>query len=77
MRDPHALISSEQLAAMLGLPDLRIYDCTTYLDPPPPGIDDPYIPVPGRHLRARRTFRAPTFSTCRASSPIQRQNCAS
>ena len=49
MRDPQALISTEQLAAMPGQPNLRIYDCTTYLEPPPPGNDDPYVAVPGRH----------------------------
>ncbi len=49
MRDPQALISTGQLATMLGRPDLRIYDCTTYLEPPPPGNDDPYVAVPGRH----------------------------
>src|SRR5882672_7468302 len=49
MRDPQALISTEQLAAILDQPNLRIYDCTTYLEPPPPGNDDPYVVVPGRH----------------------------
>ncbi|MEO8558597.1 MAG: sulfurtransferase [Rhodospirillales bacterium] len=49
MRDPQALISTEQLAAALGQPDLRVFDCTTYLEPPPPGSDVPYIAVPGRH----------------------------
>jgi thiosulfate/3-mercaptopyruvate sulfurtransferase len=48
MRDPRSLISTGELAGMLGQPDLRIYDCTTYLEPTPPGSDDPYIPVPGR-----------------------------
>jgi thiosulfate/3-mercaptopyruvate sulfurtransferase len=48
MRDPQALISTEQLAAVLGEPNLRIYDCTTYLEPPPPGNDDPYVAIPGR-----------------------------
>jgi thiosulfate/3-mercaptopyruvate sulfurtransferase len=47
MRDPHALISTEQLAAILGQPNLRIYDCTTYLEPPPPGSDEPYVAMPG------------------------------
>ena len=51
MRDPQALIGTEQLAAMLGQPNLRIYDCTTHLEPAPPGSDDPYVAVPGR-----RTF---------------------
>jgi thiosulfate/3-mercaptopyruvate sulfurtransferase len=43
-----ALIATEQLAAALGEPNLRVYDCTSYLDPAPPGSDDPYIVVPGR-----------------------------
>jgi thiosulfate/3-mercaptopyruvate sulfurtransferase len=51
MREPEALISSGQLAATFGQPNLRIYDCTTYLEPAPPGSDDPYLVVPGR-----RTF---------------------
>jgi thiosulfate/3-mercaptopyruvate sulfurtransferase len=51
MREPQALISTEQLAAALGQANLRVYDCTSYLDPAPPGSDDPYIVVPGR-----RTF---------------------
>jgi thiosulfate/3-mercaptopyruvate sulfurtransferase len=49
MRDPQALISTEQLASRLGDPNLRIYDCTTYLEPAPPGSDEPYVAVPGRH----------------------------
>lgn len=51
MREPQALISSEQLASALGQANLRVYDCTTYLEPTPPGSDDPYIAVAGR-----RTF---------------------
>ncbi|HEV2549353.1 MAG TPA: rhodanese-like domain-containing protein [Stellaceae bacterium] len=47
MRDSKALISTAQLAAELGRADLRVYDCTTYLAPAPPGSDDPYLPVPG------------------------------
>jgi thiosulfate/3-mercaptopyruvate sulfurtransferase len=49
MRDPRALISTERLAAMLGQSNLRIYDCTTYLDPAPPESDQPYIARPGRN----------------------------
>jgi thiosulfate/3-mercaptopyruvate sulfurtransferase len=48
MRDPRALISTERLAAILGQANLRIYDCTTYLDPAPPESDQPYIARPGR-----------------------------
>ena len=47
MRHANALISTAQLAAELGRADLRVYDCTTYLAPAPPGSDDPYLPVPG------------------------------
>jgi len=51
MREPRALISTEQLAAALGQANLRVYDCTTYLEPPPPGSDEPYTAVAGH-----RTF---------------------
>jgi thiosulfate/3-mercaptopyruvate sulfurtransferase len=47
MHDPNAIISTEQLAARLSDPNVRIYDCTTYNNPPPPGVDLPYIPLPG------------------------------
>jgi thiosulfate/3-mercaptopyruvate sulfurtransferase len=47
MREPKALMSTAQLASALGQPDLRIYDCTTYLEPTPAGSEDPYIAVPG------------------------------
>jgi thiosulfate/3-mercaptopyruvate sulfurtransferase len=48
MRDPQALMSTEQLSSILGQPSVRIYDCTTYLETPPPGSDDPYVAVAGR-----------------------------
>ena len=48
MRDPNALVSTTQLADMLGQPDVRVFDCTTYLDPTPAGSDEPYIARPGR-----------------------------
>jgi thiosulfate/3-mercaptopyruvate sulfurtransferase len=48
MREPDALISTDDLARGLGDARLRIYDCTTYLEPTPPGSPDPYIAVPGR-----------------------------
>ena len=51
MRDPQALMSSATLAAILGPPDVRVYDCTTYLEPPQPGSGQPYTVVSGR-----RTF---------------------
>ena len=48
MRDPQALISTDQLEAIRSQSHVRIYDCTTYLEPTPAGSDDPYIAVPGR-----------------------------
>ena len=48
MREPNALISTDALARQLGDSNLRVFDCTTYLEPTPPGSDDPYLAVPGR-----------------------------
>lgn len=48
MRDPNALITTAQLEALLGTPNLRLYDCTTTTVPPPPGVDAPYVAVSGR-----------------------------
>lgn len=53
MTQPTSLVSTEQLAAMLGQPHLRLYDCTTYLEPAPQGSTDPYLVVSGR-----KTFEA-------------------
>ena len=47
MSQPTALITTEQLASILGDPNLRVYDCTTYNEPVPPGSDVPYCAVPG------------------------------
>jgi thiosulfate/3-mercaptopyruvate sulfurtransferase len=47
MSQPAALITTEQLAAHLADPNLRLYDCTTYNEPVPPGSDMPYRAVPG------------------------------
>jgi thiosulfate/3-mercaptopyruvate sulfurtransferase len=46
-------ITTDGLAAALGRPELRIFDCTTYLEATPPGSEDPYTPVSGL-----RTFEA-------------------
>jgi thiosulfate/3-mercaptopyruvate sulfurtransferase len=48
MREPNALITTETLAGLLERAEVRVYDCTTYLQPTPPGSEDPYIAVPGR-----------------------------
>ena len=43
------LISTAELAETLGHSDLRLFDCTTYLEPAPEGSSQPYLAVPGRH----------------------------
>jgi len=48
MREPSALVTTEDLARELGRGELRVYDCTTYLEPTPPGSEDPYLVVSGR-----------------------------
>ena len=43
------LISTAELAEILDQPGLRLFDCTTYLEPAPEGSGEPYLAVPGRH----------------------------
>jgi thiosulfate/3-mercaptopyruvate sulfurtransferase len=43
------LIATAELAGILDQPDLRLFDCTTYLEYQPAGSGIPYIAVPGRH----------------------------
>lgn len=49
MSATNELITTAELAGILGQPNLRLFDCTTYLEPAPAGVDDPYIAVPGKH----------------------------
>jgi thiosulfate/3-mercaptopyruvate sulfurtransferase len=49
MREREGLISTAELAAILHQPDLRLFDCTIYLEYQPAGSGIPYIAVPGRH----------------------------
>jgi thiosulfate/3-mercaptopyruvate sulfurtransferase len=49
MQTSRSLVTTEQLAAELGDANLRIFDCTTYLEPLPAGSEAPYAAVPGRH----------------------------
>ncbi len=46
--DPDALVQTEWLAAHLDHPQLRIFDCTTYLRPAQPATNAPYQIVSGR-----------------------------
>ena len=49
MPERDALISTTELASILDRPDLRLFDCTTYLEYQPEGSGIPYIAMPGRH----------------------------
>ena len=49
MPGENGLITTPELAGLLDRPDLRLFDCTTYLEPAPPDSDAPYTAVPGRH----------------------------
>jgi thiosulfate/3-mercaptopyruvate sulfurtransferase len=53
MPDRSELISTAELADLLGQPNLRLFDCTTRLEYLPPGSNAPYVVVP-----ARDTFEA-------------------
>jgi thiosulfate/3-mercaptopyruvate sulfurtransferase len=48
MPERGGLITSAELAGILDHPDVRLFDCTTYLEPAPAGSAVPYIAVPGR-----------------------------
>ena len=69
MPERNGLITTAELAAILDQPDLRLFDCTTYLEYQPAGSDIPYIAVP--------VFPERTFWTCRANSPTRIRRCAS
>ncbi|WFU16689.1 sulfurtransferase [Bradyrhizobium sp. CB3481] len=43
------LITTAELAGILRSPDLRLFDCTTYLEPAPEGSSLPYLAVAGQH----------------------------
>ncbi len=47
-RHPDTLVSTDWLADHLHDPDLRVFECTTYLDYLPPGHEAPYRVVSGR-----------------------------
>jgi thiosulfate/3-mercaptopyruvate sulfurtransferase len=43
------VVTTAELADIIGQPELRLFDCTTYLEPAPEGSSLPYLAVPGRH----------------------------
>jgi thiosulfate/3-mercaptopyruvate sulfurtransferase len=48
MSGRNELISTAELAGILDRPGLRLFDCTTYLEPAPEGSNQPYIAGSGR-----------------------------
>ena len=46
-RDRRALLQTDWLERHLSDPSLRIFDCTTHLQPVEPGSDVPYLVVSG------------------------------
>ena len=49
MSGRNGLTTTAELARILDQPNLRLFDCTTYLEPAPAGSTVPYIAVPGKH----------------------------
>ena len=49
MPERKGLITTAELAGLLESPDLRLFDCTTYLEPAPAESSLPYLAVPGKH----------------------------
>jgi len=47
-RHSDAIVSTEWLSEHVDVPDLRVFECTTYLDYLPPGQEAPYRVVGGR-----------------------------
>ena len=46
-RFPEAIMNTATLTERLADPRLRLFECTTYLDPPTPGVAAPYTVRPG------------------------------
>jgi hypothetical protein len=76
-RHPEALVSTAWLAAHLDDPDLRIFECTTWLRPAEPDDGVPYHPEAGRADYQAGHSRARVFSTCRASCRARTRRCTS
>src|ERR1700709_2134826 len=49
MPERGGLMTTAELADIIGRPELRLFDCTTYLEYQPEGSAVPYLVVPGRH----------------------------
>jgi len=77
MPERNGLMTTAELEGQLGAPHLRLFDCTTYLEPAPEGSEAPYIAIPGRQTFEAGHIPGRTFSICRANSPIQTPRFAS
>ena len=77
MPERDGLITTAELAAILDQPDLRLFDCTTYLEYQPEGSAFPISRCPAGTPSRPGIFRARIFSICRANSPSQTSSCIS
>ena len=64
-RDPNALVQTDWLEAHRGDSNLRIFNCTTHLQPAEPGSDIPYRIVSGKADYDAGHIPARGFSTSR------------
>lgn len=71
MRDPEALITTVALAAALGDPNLRLFDCTTRLDPAAPGSGLAYHVVAGHEEFAAAHIRGANFLDLQRDFSVQ------
>ena len=71
------LISTVELAGILDQPNLRLFDCTTYLEPTPEGSDEPYIAVPGHKTFAAGHIPGADFLDLQGEFSDQVPRCAS
>src|SRR4029453_15313642 len=75
MRDPQALMSTADLASLLGQPRLRVYDCTTYLETPHiPGAD--FLDLQGEFSDATTRLRFMMPSTVELEAAFGRHGLA-
>ena len=72
-----ALVPTDWLEAHLGDPDLRVFECTTYLKYAEPDAGVPYHPEAGRADYEAGHIPARVFWTCRASCRARTRPCIS
>ena len=74
---PEALVQTDWLEAHLQDPDLRIFECTTWLRPAAPGENVPTTRKPAAPSTRPGTFRVRASLTCQASCRAGTPPCTS